>query len=198
MCARTLAGRLLQVIHFVVHSDQTCGILGCYIGTLLICLLNFTFRLPFFLSTKKKLSIELTGAFSLLPLKKMGFGPSFIRWVRVLYSKARCSILVNGYSCPVFYPTHGVRQGSPLSPLLYVLTMEVLACNLRAHPDLVGIKIPNSNVSLPVVSLSADDTSAIVISDPGINTVFETYSGFEKASGSRLNLSKCKGLWLGS
>lgn len=73
--------------------------------------------------------------------------------------------------------------------------MEVLACNLRAHPDLLSIKIPNSTASLAVVSLYADDTSAIVTSDPGIRAVFDTYSRFEKASGSKLNLGRC---WLGS
>ena len=51
-----------------------------------------------------------------------------------------------------------------------------LACNLRVHPDLGSIKIPNSTVSLPVVSLYADDTSAIVTSDPGIKAVFDSYS----------------------
>ena len=56
--------------------------------------------------------------------------------------------------------------------------MEVLACNLRAHPDLGVIKIPNSSVSLPVVSLYADDTSAIVTSNHGIKAVFDTYSRF--------------------
>ena len=35
-------------------------------------------------------------------------------------------------------------------------------------------------------------------SDHGIKAVFDTYSRFERASGSKLNLSKCKGLWLGS
>ena len=108
----------------------------------------------------------------------MSFGPSFIRWVRLLYSRARSLILVNGYSSPDFYPARDVRQGCPLSPLLYVLTMKVLACNLRVHPDLVGIKFPNSTVSLPVVSLYADDTSATVTSDPGIKAVFDTSTSF--------------------
>ena len=49
-----------------------------------------------------------------------------------------------------------------------------------------------------MVSLYADYASAIVTSDPGIKAVFDTYNRFEKASGSKLNLSKCKGLWLGS
>lgn len=101
-------------------------------------------------------------------------------------------------SSPVFYPTRGVRQGCPLSPLVYVLTMDALASNLRAHPNLVGLQVPNSSSPLPVVSLYVDDTSAIVTTDPGIHNVFDTYSHVEKVSGSQLNLSKCKGLWLGS
>lgn len=76
--------------------------------------------------------------------------------------------------------------------------MEVLAVNLRSHPDIVGLTLPGLQFSLLVVSLYADDTSGIVISDPGIKAVFETYSRFERAFGSKLNLSKCKGLWLGS
>ena len=205
LCARTLAARLLQVIHFVVHSDQTCGIPGRYIGenvSLLRDIVDLSSELHIpaaILSLDQENAFDrVDWSFLFATLDKMGFGPSFIRWVRLLYSRARCSILVNGYSSPVFYPTRGVRQGCPLSPLLYVLTMEVLACNLRVHPDLGGIKIPNSTVSLPVVSLYADDTSAIVTSDPGIKAVFDTYSRFERASGSKLNLSKCKGLWLGS
>lgn len=112
--------------------------------------------------------IELTGLLFAI-LEEMGFGPSLIRWVRLFYSKARCSILVNGHS-PVFHPTRGVRQGCPLSPLLYVLTIEVSACNLRAHPYVVLVKIHSSTVSLPVASLDAVDTYAIVTSVSGIDT----------------------------
>ena len=118
-------------------------------------------------------------------LGRMGFGPSFIRWVRLLYTNVRSSILFNGYSTPIFSPSWGGdRQGCPLSPLLYVLTMEVLAVNLRDHPDISGIVLLGVPSPLPVVSLYADDTSAIVSSDPGIKAVFETYGHFEKASSS--------------
>ena len=86
----------------------------------------------------------------------------------------------------------------PLSLLLYVFTMEVLASSLRCHPDIVGLSLPGISSVLPVVSLYADDTSAIVSSDLGVKAVFDTYNLFEKASGSRLNLGKCRGLWLGS
>ena len=44
----------------------------------------------------------------------------------------------------------------------------------------------------------ADDTTLILSTDDSIKAVFDIYSLFEKASGSRLNQSKSKGLWLGS
>ena len=205
LCARAIAGRLLRVIHFVVNRDQTCGVPGRYIGenvSLLRDLVSYTSEVD---APAALLSLDQEKAFDRVDwdfmfstLSRMGFGPSFIRWVRLLYTNIRSCVFVNGYSTSVFYPSRGVRQGCPLSPLLYVLTMEVLASNLRCHPDFVGLSLPGISSLLPVVSLYGYDTSAIVSSDPGIKAVFDIYSLFEKASGSRLNLGKCKGLWLGS
>jgi len=128
----------------------------------------------------------------------MGFGPSFVSWVHLLYSQIRSSVLVNGYVSTPFRLTRGVRQGCPLSPLLYVISIEVLAANLRAHPDIVDLRLPRSSGLLPAVSLYADDTSVIVSSDASIQAVFSTYACFERGTGSNLNLSKCEGLWLGA
>ena len=97
-------------------------------------------------------------------LAKMGFGDNFIRWVRLLYSDVRSSVLVNllnGYISRPFKPSRGVLQGCPLSPLLYVLSMEVLAANVRCHPDITGLRLPSLSSPLPVLSLYADDTSAV-------------------------------------
>ena len=121
-----------------------------------------------------------------------------MRWVRLLYQSIRSFVLINGYSSPPVFPSRGVRQGCPLSPLLYVLTMEVLAASIRAHPDIVGLSVPGLAFPLPVLSLYADDTSVVVASEPAIEAVFTVYALFEKGSGSKLDLGKCEGLWLGS
>jgi len=44
-----------------------------------------------------------------------------------------------------------VHQGCPLSPLLYVTSMEVLAANLRSHPSIVGLRLPGIPDPLPVL-----------------------------------------------
>ena len=103
---------------------------------------------------------------------------------------------MNGYLSPFFSLSRGVRQGCLLSPLLYVLLSEVLAANIRCNPHISGLCLPGS-APLSPISQFANDTSLILLSDGAIRASFEVYSLFEKASGSKLNQSKSKGLWLG-
>ena len=136
-------------------------------------------------------------AFLFKTMSKMGFGDSFIKWIRLPYTNPRCSVIVNGHLSPFSFPSRGVRQGCPLPPLLYVLNMEVLASNIRASPSVQGITLPGMSTPLPVLSLYADDLSVITSSERAVEEVFHIYARFESGSGSKLNLDKCEGLWLG-
>ena len=104
---------------------------------------------------------------------------------------------VYGHLFSFFSVPRSPSRLSPL-PLLYVLVAEVLACNIIANPRIIGVTLPCCTTPLPVVSQYADNTSLVVTTDDSINASFETYSLFEKGSGAKLNLSKSKGLWLGS
>ena len=105
--------------------------------------------------------------------------------------------MVNGHLSLFYFPSRGVRQGCPLSPLLYVINMEVLACIIRASPGVQGITFPGMSTPLPVLSLYADYVSVITSSERAMEEVFHTYARFERGSGSKLNLDKCEDLWLG-
>jgi len=205
LCARVLAGRLLKVIHHVVAPDQTCGVPGRFIGENVALLRDVSLFASETGTPVAILSLDQEKAFDrvdwcflLAVLRRMGFGPSFISWVKLLYTDIRSAILINGYTSDWFHPSRGVRQGCPLSPLLYVLSIEVLAANIRAHPDIVGLRLPGVASPLPVLSLYADDTSVITASDRAISAVFDVYTDFEAGTGAKLNLSKCEGLWLGA
>lgn len=205
LCARALAGRLLGVLHHIIAPDQTCGVRGRFIGenvALLRDIVQFTSETN---TPAAVLSLDQEKAFDRVDwpflfrvLEHCGFGPSFVSWVKLLYSGIRSAVLINGYTSQAFFPSRGVRQGCPLSPLLYVISIEVLAANLRAHPAIVGLRLPGLPNPLPAVSLYADDTSVISVSDVATLAVFDVYDTFEQGTGSKLNLGKCEGLWLGS
>ncbi|XP_069506374.1 uncharacterized protein [Ambystoma mexicanum] len=66
-------------------------------------------------------------------LGKMNFGHDFQRWVKLLYNNTSASVLTNGLISDPFELHRGTRQGCPLSPLLFILSMEPLAVSLRAE-----------------------------------------------------------------
>jgi hypothetical protein len=54
-------------------------------------------------------------------MKKMNYGPTLIRWIETLYAEANCQIINNGWLSDTVHLKRGVRQGCPLSPLLYTM-----------------------------------------------------------------------------
>ena len=76
---------------------------------------------------QEKTFFRVDWPFLFATLAKIGLGDNFIRWVKILYTVVRSSVLVNGFTSRPFKPSRRVRQGCPLSPLLYVLSREVLA-----------------------------------------------------------------------
>ena len=61
------------------------------------------------------------GNISLQVLVKLNFGNNFIKWISIMYNSISSQILINGHFSKDVNISRGVRQGCPLSPLLYVL-----------------------------------------------------------------------------
>ena len=204
IASTVIAGRLLKGIHLVVEKDQTCGVPGQFIGENVAFLRDVVDYATLSDVPIAILSLDQEKAFDRVDwdfmratLRHMGFGPSFIGWVNLFYSGVQSTVNVNGHISDFFALSHCVRQGCPLSPLLYVLVAEVLARNIRANSNVPGSSLPGLQSPLPCLSQYADDTSVIVSSEKAIVSVFDTYDLYERGSGSKLNLSKSKGLWLG-
>ena len=63
---------------------------------------------------------------------------------------------------------------------------------------ITGLCLPGLSSLLPVLSLYADDTSAVSCSDRATTAIFSVYGRFELGTGAKLTLGKCEGVWLGS
>ena len=74
----------------------------------------------------------------------MGFPEIFIKTIRNLSDDAKTAVILNGEIGRKFCITQGVRQGDPVSCLLFDIAIESLAEMLR-QSGLVGLEYEGNN-----------------------------------------------------
>lgn len=90
----------------------------------------------------------------------------------------------------------GIRQGCPVSALLFVLATEILALKVRKHPTLKGFDI-GCNKRYLKISQYADDAIMFFTNKSELCTAFSMLNEFGKLAGTKLNMKKCEGMWIG-
>ncbi|XP_036359418.1 secreted RxLR effector protein 78-like [Octopus sinensis] len=114
-------------------------------------------------------------------LEAAGLGLDFRRWISAKYSGIKSTVQINGYLSEPFSIKRSVRQGCPLSPLLYVLALKPL---LQKLEKLGG----NSNEIGCAKSISAyaDDITFIVSNEVQLTCVEDAIKGYEVVAGQKL------------
>jgi hypothetical protein len=78
----------------------------------------------------------------------------YLNIIKSVYDKPIANIIPNGGKLKSFPLKSGMRQGCPLSPLIFNTVLEFLARVIRQEEELKGIQIDKEVVKL---SLFADD-----------------------------------------
>uniref|UniRef100_A0A8C5M1B7 Reverse transcriptase domain-containing protein n=1 Tax=Leptobrachium leishanense TaxID=445787 RepID=A0A8C5M1B7_9ANUR len=145
--AKVLALRLANHMRHLIHPDQTGfipGREGRDNTTLAINLIHAAQRPgagpTLLLSTDAEKAFDrVHWPFLFQTLHHMGFGPNALRWITALYDSPTARINLNGTLSPPFNIKNGTRQGCPLSPLLFALSLEPLLQAIRANPSIHGV-----------------------------------------------------------
>lgn len=87
-------------------------------------------------------------------LEVFELGPHFIHMVKVLYTNPTAMVLTGRTCSALFNIARGSRQGCPLSPLLFAISLEPLAQTIRMAKDITPITVCGTK---HCISLYADD-----------------------------------------
>jgi hypothetical protein len=136
--AFVFAERLQSVISSVIDDDQSGYIKSRYIGCNVRSLLDiyeYTEKnnIPgaFLCTDFKKAFDSLEHNFMLALLKKFNFGNNFTKWISIFYNMPGFKMKNNGWISERLPMNRGIRQGCPLSALLFILSVEILAVMIR-------------------------------------------------------------------
>ena len=128
-------------------------------------------------------------------LRHFNFGENYIKWVQTLYTNIESCVTNNGYASSFFKLQRGIRQGCPLSALLFVLVVETLAVKIRNSPDVVGFTIGQYTVK---ISQLADDTTLILKDEAALQNALYIIDSFKPYAGLSLNKEKTEAMWIGA
>ena len=203
IAAKSLANRLKNVLPNLISSDQTGFMKNRFIGENVLLIENVIryakekniTGLLLFLDFEKAFD-TIEWPFIFRTLEFFGFGKTFVSWIKCFYSDIESCVINNGWGSNFFKIKRGVRQGCPLSPYLFVLTVEVLAKEIRGNKNIKGILIKSKEIK---ISQYADDTTLILDgSKKSLTSALTAIDNFGKVSGLKLNSKKTEALWIGA
>lgn len=145
------------------------------------------------------LKVDLTKAYDTVDweflrevLVGLNFPTTFVRWVMECVTTASYSISINGRLHGMFIGQRGLRQGDPLSPLLFTLCLEVLSRSLKTmsrsplfsyHPMCQNLHITHLAYADDLLLLSRGDTRSV-------GMLISCLNRFGDTAGPRVNLLK--------
>lgn len=125
-------------------------------------------------------------------LTHLGFPVGVIKWIMCCITNISFSVLINGFASPFFHSERGLRQGCPLSPLLFLLVMEGISRlikDMHLKGRLIGIRITNKCTITHL--LFVDDVLIFLNGRLGdLTTKQHSINLFQTATGMIINNSK--------
>lgn len=122
-------------------------------------------------------------------LNKFDLPDIFTNTVKSLYENAYTQVAINGMMSEPFRVTRGVRQGDPLSCLLFDMAIKPLVCKIRQSETIEGLNIPGLQENIKI-NLFADDPTLYLNKNDRLDLVETILDEWCEVSGAKFNLEK--------
>lgn len=198
---KILAKRLQTVISTIVGPHQTCGIKGRSIVTNIHKARSVLECCDVMHNGVAMLQVDLDKAFDRVPhdglmavLEHINIGSVIQEGVRMAYNNCTTRIIVNKVIGKRIEVQRSVRQGCPLSPLLFCIYIESLCLSIIRNDSIKGFKLHAAEVR---VLAYADDIAIFCTDQQSVGNVVNAVKWFCFVSGCAVNWDKCLGIWHG-
>uniref|UniRef100_A0A670ZPU2 Reverse transcriptase domain-containing protein n=1 Tax=Pseudonaja textilis TaxID=8673 RepID=A0A670ZPU2_PSETE len=120
----------------------------------------------------------------------MNLGTKFENIITTIYNTQQANILINGEQTGPLSIEKGVRQGCPLSPLLFIFALESLLTRIRQNSEIQGVRVKAEEYKLQAFA----DDMVFFLEDPmekGHNLIKELEQ-YGSVAGLKINRNKTK------
>ncbi|KAL3682578.1 hypothetical protein R1sor_000600 [Riccia sorocarpa] len=198
--------RLAPVLQRLISWEQNAFVPGRMIHSTVLLCNEAIFEAKQTRQDAVLLKIDFKKAFDTLrwdflytAMRQMQFGEIFISLVKTLNNNASSCVRINGNTSKAFQISRSVRQGCPLSPLLFTLAIQVLtdAVNsLMRNGQLKGIDLTKIGVQY-IQGYFADDSHFLLAADRyNLFNAERLLQTFGSASGLKVEWAKSKARWI--
>uniref|UniRef100_A0A8B9HSV8 Reverse transcriptase domain-containing protein n=1 Tax=Astyanax mexicanus TaxID=7994 RepID=A0A8B9HSV8_ASTMX len=200
--AKIMANRISQYTEEIIEHEQTCAMKGRFmwdnLGILKSILNSKSDKDIFVVSLDQKKAFDLISRDYLWKaMEHYGFPIDFIQMVQLLYKKSKTKINVNGVLTEEIDIKRGVKQGCPLSAILYILAISPLLNQIKNDNNIEGIQTKEKSSKLKLTAY-ADDITVFIKNQNELNVVNEHFKRYERVAGAKINLDKTEAVWLGN
>lgn len=201
--ATLLARRISTTLPHIVSLAQTCSVPGrTGFSALSLTRDLFTFATRtgiagcFVSIDQAKAFDRVEHRYLLAVLGCYGFPRIFVERLAALYTDLKVSLRVNNTLSEAFAVTRGIRQGCPLSPLLFALCIDPLLRRVANSVAIRGFPLPGQGQVK--VSAYADDVSLFLRDEDSYTAFLRLFLEYSELSGAQLNRGKSKALRFGA
>ena len=119
----------------------------------------------------------------------IGIPSAVLSWIKVILASVSSQLIINGQQSEPIPIKRGIRQGCPLSMLLFILGIEPLTQKINQDPTIRGITLGKQHLKV----LHFADDVILFLTDPQsivmVNRILQSFSHF---SGMKINPTKTK------
>ena len=126
-------------------------------------------------------------------MKKVGFNDKWLHWMQSIFNSGKSSVILNGTPGSSFLCKCGVRQGDPLSPLIFVIAADLLqsAINEALRNNILDLPIQrDTNGDYPVIQYADDTLIILPACTRQLTKIKEILEDYATSVGLKINFHK--------